>query len=163
MSIFHFYLHKEKLIVPTVYETEDGMFVDDNPVSVCNIADQEKLAAAIKSELERGNPKKASGDESFGYRPGSVILEKLGLKAWAAFEKESLMITCHITDDESKIYVTGRARDGMWAHDIIGPARLDKEKSLDEVAAFIAAEVVIKAKTMPPNVPPPLLLSPPPA
>jgi hypothetical protein len=163
MGIFHFYLHKSQLIIPTVYETEDGMYVDDSPVSVCSIANEEKLRAAIKNELEKGNPKQAVSPDSFEHKAGSVILEKLGLKHWAAFEKESLMVTCHTSDEECKIYITGRARDGMWSHDIIGPARLDKQASLDDIAAFIVAEVQIKDKTMPPNAPPPLLLSPPPA
>lgn len=161
MSIFHFYLHMNQLVIPTVVETDDGMYVDDKPVSHCHIDETNQLLAAIKKELEKGNPKVPGYEPT--QEPGSVVLEALNLKTWTAFEKQSVMVTCHITDDGTKIYVTGRARDGMWAHDLIGPAKFGSDTSLDEIAAFIAAEVQLKAKTLPPNAPPPLLLAPPPA
>lgn len=112
MSVFRFYVYRDKFLVPTVAQAEEGFFFDLDPVTICDTTDEPAVRAAVRTTLEGENlivPTPAPADE-----PGSPILEKLGLRKWLAFEAEAMMYTIHCNDDVIHCYSTGRAVNGTW-------------------------------------------------
>ena len=112
MSVFRFYTYKDKFIVPTVAQAEEGFFLDQEPVTICDTSDETAVREAIDSAVNSQNPVVPTPQPTD--EPGSPILEKLGLKKWLAFEKDAMMYTVHSNDDVIHCYSTGRAVEGTW-------------------------------------------------
>lgn len=112
MSLFHFYLRNRKVIIPTVALTEAGFYMDVGPVTVVDTAAVDKLKAVLMDALEGENPGIPTPEKAA--KPGSVVLDAVGIKRWEAFERQSILYTVHITTKSVWLYVTGRGANGMW-------------------------------------------------
>lgn len=113
MTLLRCYLYREKVLVPTVKQTEAGFYVDSLPVQVHAIKDGETLRAELFKALRLDNevvPTPARNQEA-----GSVILDKLGLTKWSSFEKSAVMYTILLGGRYITIYTSGRGADGMWS------------------------------------------------
>jgi len=110
--LYRFYVYDEKIIIPSVMQTEEGFYVDEKPVQIIHV----KEAALWKSELTRalmaGNKIIPTPDPSTSGE--SVVLESLKVQKWVTFEKKACMYTIHATSSFIKVYRTGKAPDGMW-------------------------------------------------
>lgn len=56
MSLIRLYVRHERLILPTVAETEAGFYVDMEPIDVFEIHEVEKWRQEIYMRLVNGNP-----------------------------------------------------------------------------------------------------------
>src|SRR5262249_8516440 len=112
MSFFHFYLRNRKAIIPTVVMTGDGFYMDVEPVSIVPADKPDELMPALTDALGRGNDTVDTPDRTD--EPGSPVLDKVGIKRWEAFERQSVLYTVHVSDQAIDLYVTGRGADGMW-------------------------------------------------
>jgi hypothetical protein len=112
MSVARFYAYRDVVLIPTVAQAEEGFYLDAEPVTICGIADSEKLKEELYAALARENPVVPTPEASD--EPGSVILEALGLKKWLKFEAEAMMYTVHSSAERLEWYSTGRAVNGTW-------------------------------------------------
>lgn len=112
MSMLRVYIYSvgQKVIIPRMVETQDGIFVETHPVQVFDVSDITTWKKHIYKSLVQGNSVVETPEET---TPGSSILERLNLRKWADFEKYSVMYSIH-TGGLIQIYVTGKNKDGMW-------------------------------------------------
>lgn len=114
MSLIRFYGYRDKVLIPTVEQAEEGFYFDVEPVTVFNSKDEPQLRAALAEALSRGNPVVKTPERSGPLDAGSPILDKLGLKRWLRFEAEASMYTVHLHDGTIDYYSTGNAVNGSW-------------------------------------------------
>ena len=55
MMLWHVYLRKGIVFVPTVAKTEAGFFLDIDPVAVLESSDRQQVSEAIKAAILKGN------------------------------------------------------------------------------------------------------------
>ncbi len=105
-------MRNRQALIPTVAQTEEGFYIDSGPVTVVELGDFSSFECALLAALGQDNPRiptPAPADE-----PSSVILEKVGLKRWEAFERQAVLFTVFKSASAIFIYSTGRGLDGMW-------------------------------------------------
>jgi hypothetical protein len=112
MSMLRVYVYSvgQKVIIPRMVETQDGIYVETHPVQVFDVSDVTAWKKHIYKSLVRGNEIVETPQET---TPGSSILERLNVRKWADFEKYSVMYTIH-KGGMIQIYVTGKNKEGMW-------------------------------------------------
>jgi hypothetical protein len=115
MTVAHFYLYREKIIVPTVVQADAGFYMDSHPVHVFEIADHDNIKRTIGRALVDRNkivptPRKSADG-------GSVLLDALQLKKWSSFEQFAVMYSVFLGGRYATIYATGRGPDGMWSQE----------------------------------------------
>jgi hypothetical protein len=142
MSMLRVYLYSvgQKVIIPRMVETQDGIFVETHPVQVFDLPDLKAWKKHVYSCLSRGNALVKTPEEST--TPGSSILERLNLRRWADFEKNSVMYTIHRAG-LIQIYVTGKNKEGMWTtgdRQRTFDGRAPLELVIDEMAADLMRE-----------------------
>ncbi len=119
MSIWKVYKFENQIIAPAMVVTEDGVFVETQPVTVIPADSIEEVAAFLKESLGQ-SPQAAQASDLYDpedpdRRP--VLLDVLDIKSWKEFEKRSLMFTLHRHENKLTFYATGRGADGMWVVD----------------------------------------------
>lgn len=139
MSLNRFYLHKSSLVIPTVCETEAGIFIDAAPVRIEKSDDKQQLKAAVYRALAQGNDLIPNPDDC--NEPGSAILEKLSIDKWTKFEKESVMYTVHLGSRYISIFSTTRGHDGMWSNSDDRKRQFDPRAPLDYIADALLDDV----------------------
>jgi hypothetical protein len=112
VTFVRFYRYQDKLVIPTVVQAEEGFYMDTDPVTISDIANEsdarERLFEALKTQNEIV-PTPEPTDE-----PGSAILEKLKVRKWRKFEAEAVMFTIYLNPTGIEYYSTGRAVGGEW-------------------------------------------------
>lgn len=112
MSFVRFYRYRDKLVIPTVVQAEEGFYMDVDPVTIGDIADGDNVRERLFAALKHANevvPTPSPTDE-----PGSAVLDKLGLKKWRKFEAEAVMFSIYLKDNGIEYYSTGAAVSGEW-------------------------------------------------
>jgi hypothetical protein len=112
LTFVRFYRYQDKLVIPTVVQAEEGFYMDTDPVTISDIADEAEIRARVYDALKTQNevvPTPAPTDE-----PGSAVLEKLDLKKWRKFEAEAVMFNIYLNESAIEYYSTGRAVSGEW-------------------------------------------------
>jgi hypothetical protein len=112
MTLIRLYVHHEKIVLPTVAQTEAGFYVDVEPIQVFSVKEHAAWKNAVYKALAKGNSFIPTPDGSDD--PGSAILEKLNISKWSTFETSSIMYTVHKGGGDILIYRTGKTSDGMW-------------------------------------------------
>lgn len=158
MSFFHFYVRNGKAIIPTVAMTEEGFYLDIEPVSVVNLSDKqllrEKLLSAIESE-NRQIPTPERAEE-----PGSVVLEKVSVKRWDVFERQSVLFTIHSGPNAITLYETGRSQSGMWTRQSDEDKKFVPDTPLLEIVDAVIASIESHPELRKPAAGLPMLLPP---
>lgn len=139
MSLNRFYLHKGVLVIPTVCETESGIFIDTEPVHIQKADNKEQLKEAVYNAIAQGNPLIPNPDDC--NEPGSAILEKLSIDKWSKFEKEAVMYTVHLGSRYSSIFSTSRGHDGMWSNSDLQKRQFDPRVPIDYIADALVDDV----------------------
>jgi hypothetical protein len=114
MSLVRFYVYREKLILPTVEETEAGFYIDSDPVRQMPVKDRHAIEKALVTAFYAGNRIVATPEASVD--KGSALLDALNLVKWSSFEKFAVMYTVYLGGRYTTIYATGRGADSMWSH-----------------------------------------------
>lgn len=159
MTVLHLYVFSGKALLPTVAQTEDGFFLDVNPVSIVLADDAPAFTSAFTAVLAAGNPLVAvpTGDQE----PGSVLLEALGLKRWETFERQAIFYSIHCAADRIALYITGRGENGLWAVNEQNQMNFPADMSWAEFAAAVWQDVSQRRQWQ--SKPVRALLAPPPA
>ncbi len=159
MTLARFYLSAEQVIIPTVARTEEGFYTDVEPVAVIDIKDSDTIKESMLAVLSRDNPEiptPARVEE-----PGSVVLDALGIKKWAVFEKKAVLYTVHKRAESIVVYATGRGADGMWIEQKNREKQFEAETPLVEIVDYLRKDMLEQPEASPPP-PPRLLMLPPP-
>lgn len=157
MNLIRCYLRKKEVIVPTIAKADAGFYLDAEPVHVFKLPDTE----AIKKELlQQLNSEEHEIPTPQTEKPGSVILEKLHLKNWQSFEKETVMYTLHKGSDATNLYVTGRAESGLWAHNKDFEQQFPRTASNAEIVNAIIERLVWQSETEWPEKPAAMIAPP---
>lgn len=114
MSMLRVYLYGvgQKIIIPTIAQTDDGMLVEVEPIKVFSVTQVNRWKAYVYHCLSSG-PNIIKGKDQTS-NPGSAILDKLNLERWSDFERYSVMYMIHLGPKYISVYSTGKSEDGMW-------------------------------------------------
>jgi hypothetical protein len=153
MSMVRIYLYAigQKIIIPELVETEDGFFVEVEPVRIFPVQDINGWKSVIYSVLREGNIVVPTPEQSA--EPGSPILEALGLKRWDDFERQAVLYTIHAGCRYISVYATGKNAEKRWTNE-------GKERKFASQAplGIVVEEVVLDIIKEPEAVPKPMLL-----
>jgi hypothetical protein len=118
MSVWRIYRYEDMILAPTMVVTDDGVFIETQPVQAVSIESPEDMLALINRLLDNPPGRAQEKDLNNPDNPESqelpAILERLSIKRWKDFEKRALLYTLHRTGWQLTMHVTGRGPDGMW-------------------------------------------------
>lgn len=139
MMLWHVYLRKGVIFVPTVAKTDAGFFMDIDPVTVVDSANHEGVVDAIKATISKGNPTVATPTR--GTFPKPVVLPYANVKSWVTFEKNAFC--WKISRNELGFQLRPQRKNfaGGWEDDPGQSRSFDGERSVDELASSIADQV----------------------
>lgn len=139
MSLYHLYVHKQNVLIPTVCQTESGVYLDEAPVTIVEAKIKAELEQALLSLLSSDNLPVSTPDASL--EAGSAILDLLAIKKWSQFEKQAVMYTIHKDDNRISVYITGRADDGMWKQEFQRESSFAAETPQSAIVGFLLSEI----------------------
>lgn len=157
MSLYRFYVRHQKLIMPTVVETEAGFYVDSGPIEVFDIQDIDEWRRQLFLRLAGGNPVVPTPERTD--EPGSAILEKLNITKWSTFETSAVMYTIHLGGRYISVYRTGKGPDGMWTQENTDLRQFASRAPLSSIANSVADDVIKQPEANRPKTS--LMLAPP--
>lgn len=149
MSLIRIYVHRptQKVLIPTVCETEAGFYVEEKPVKVFSVKDIEKWSNCAYECLVKGNRVVKTPDQSED--PGSAVLEQLKIDKWSTFEKDSVMFTIHTGYRYTNLYTTGKGSDGMWLQSETKQRTFYSKTPQDWVVKALVEEVIQSPESQP--------------
>jgi len=139
MSLIRFYLYNDTVLIPVVVQAQEGFYLDEAPITGCDLADDEDLRGClIEALMSENDTVPTPGREQRG---GSIILEGLGIKKWHEFESRALMYTIHKDATGYAYYSTGRGSDGLWRKDPSREQHFEMTMPVSEIADAIIANL----------------------
>ncbi len=142
MNMIKIYLYgpTKKVLLPTMAETEAGVFVEGEPLHIYDHLQVDLWKGEIFKALNREilTVKTPEGQ----LEPGSQLLEALHLNSWASFEKESVLFTVHKGARYITIYTTGFGDDGMWSAAQMSERKFHSRAPLEVIVDAIAKEII---------------------
>jgi hypothetical protein len=156
MTFARIYLRNRKVILPTVVLTEDGFYMDVEPVYIVGVWEDD-LREVLLEALQKENQKVETPPQS--EEPGSVVLDAVGIKRWEAFEKGAVMYIVHGDTDRTTAYVTGRGSDGMWQRDQ-GKEQVFQPAKPQEIVQWLLDDMAMQPEHTRPEPSLPMLLPP---
>lgn len=118
MGLLRYYGYRDKLVLPAVVQAEEGFYMDVEPITVLDTADEEAvrraLSDAFNDVLQNGNQTVPTPERWDTQQAQSPILNKLGLKRWLKFEAEATMYSVHTYPEKLDYYSTGVPLNGTW-------------------------------------------------
>jgi hypothetical protein len=90
------YIIGRRVVIPVVGRTEDGLYLEVEPVAELSLDDGQGLARSLLAMLHRGNPRIPAPQR--GAFPKPVVLKYTKAKSWAAFEKVATCWSISLTD-----------------------------------------------------------------
>lgn len=156
MTMIKIYLYTpgKKVLLPTVGETEDGIFIECAPLRVFHTAEVDKWKAKVYELLSQPMPILQSQEGA--QEPGSIILDKLQLDSWGEFEKHATLFTIHKGARYISIYATGKGEDGMWSQALSTERKFHSRAPLEVIVEAFAQDIICHPETI--EKPPTLLL-----
>lgn len=111
--MWHFYVHRDKAIVPTVGCVSDGAYLDVEPVAIASSNDATALARAVTDAILRGNPHvQLPPRSSYGV---PVAQRAAGAKSWGAFARAARTYEVYLRPSGYEFHV--RASESGKGHD----------------------------------------------
>src|ERR1700761_8869378 len=92
---------KQRLIIPTIAETDSGFFVEADPLAVFEAGDVFHWKKHLTKMLASNMPRIETPDSN--QEPGSAILEKLDLSSWGEFGGQATLFTIHLGNRYTKM------------------------------------------------------------
>ncbi len=113
--LFHCYLRRGVVYVPTVAKRETGAYTDIDPVAVLPVTNTEGLRRALLDAIARKNiiipnPPKDNW-------PPPVLLRYAGVKTWSAFARGAAVWSIEETGRNYQIVGYRTHRNGYWEKD----------------------------------------------
>jgi hypothetical protein len=113
--LFHSYLRRGAVYVPTVVKLKTGAYMDIEPVAVVAVANTEALHRAFLDTTARQNavvPHPPKDDW-----PPPVLLKYAGVKTWSAFSRGTSVWSINEKDGAYQIIGYRTHAKGYWAED----------------------------------------------
>jgi hypothetical protein len=112
--LFHAYLRRNVVYVPTVAKRDTAVYTDIEPVAVVSVAHSKALRRALLDAIARKN---ATIPVPKGKWPAPVLLKYAGVKSWSAFARDASLWS--IEDDGGKYLIVGYRTHpkGYWEQD----------------------------------------------
>ena len=137
--LWHVYLRKGTVFVPTVAKTDAGFFIDVEPVAVVESTNRQEIISAIKAAIGSGNPIVATPTRAEFPKP--VVLKYANVKSWATFEKNAFCWTVKKNASAFELHSPRMNVPKPWEE---GPAKIetfDTEAAIDVLSCSIADQV----------------------
>lgn len=132
--LWHIYLRKGQVFVPTVSRTDSGFFMDSNPVSVHAVTDGKAIINAIEAAILRGNPVIQTPSRGSFLVP--IILEHAKVKSWATFEKSAVCWKVRSKESAFQLCPMRKSPTGGWEDD---PTKIEIHATPKEIAQRVWA------------------------
>lgn len=112
--LFHIYIRRGIVYVPTVAQREGGPYTNIEPVAVVPVSNVDGLRRALAEAIARGNitvpvPK--------GKWPAPVVLKYAGVKTWSAFARDAVPWSIEEEDGQYQIIGYRTHANGYWVRD----------------------------------------------
>lgn len=137
--LWHLYLQKGTVYVPTVAKTEAGYYLDIDPVDVISATDLKTLCSAINRTIRIGNPKIATPTRAAFPKP--VVLNYAKVKSWSAFEKDADCWEIYEKEGVYRIQKLPKGQPHCLENDWKEVESLPSDVGIDSVAQRIATLV----------------------
>jgi len=137
--LWNVYLRNGIAFIPTVAQTDEGFFLDVDPVGVVSATNTEALQHAIKQAIGRGNPKVPAPTRAAFPKP--VLLRYAKVKSWSAFEKGCLNWTIVEKGDVYHVKQGRKRSDAGWEDDPKRIEALPPGIGIDEVARRVTSSI----------------------
>jgi hypothetical protein len=148
MAVWKLYRYEDQVLAPTMVITEEGVFVETQPVHCVSINSptdmRELLHELISGEIGKAKAEDLNNPEQPDSSTQPVLLELLNIQRWKDFEKRALMYTLHRSGDTLTMHVTGRGSDGMWVVAELRTRTFDLSQSTEEACRSIADELITR-------------------
>lgn len=141
----------QQIIIPELAETDEGFFVETDPVKIFSVQDIPAWKSVIYRVLSQGNPIIPTPEKTSS--PGSPILEALNLKRWDDFERQAVLYTVHAGPRFISVYATGKNEDKRWT-----TGTKERKFASQAPLELVVDEVVMDIIKEPEAVPKPMLL-----
>jgi hypothetical protein len=134
--LFHAYLRRGIVYVPTVAKRDTAVYTDTEPVAVVPVANSEALRRALLDAIARKN---ATIPVPKGKWPAPVLLKYAGVKSWSAFARDASLWS--IEDDSGKYLIVGYRTHpkGYWEQDTDQKTVFPPGSTVDDVVASMIA------------------------
>jgi hypothetical protein len=134
--LFHAYLRRSVVYVPTVARREGGAYTDIEPVAVVPVANTEGLRRALLDAIERKNiivpvPK--------GKWPPPILLKYAGVKTWSAFAGDASVWSIEEKDGAYQIVGYRTHPKGYWEQDPDQRTEFPPGSTVDDVVGSMIA------------------------
>lgn len=135
--LFHSYLRRGAVYVPTVVKLKTGAYMDIEPVAVVAVANTDALHRAFLDTIARQNavvphPPK---DEW----PPPVLLKYAGVKTWSAFARGASAWSINEKDGTYQIVGYRTHTKGYWVEDRDHKIEIPRKSKIDDVIGRMIA------------------------
>ncbi len=142
--LWHIYLRKGQVFVPTVSKTDAGFFMDTNPVAVHAANDLNGIIGAIETTISRGNPVVPAPCR--GSFPAPIVLEHAKVKSWATFEKAAVCWKVRLKEVAYQLCPMRKNPAGGWEDDL---AKVENHSTPQGLARRICELIEIEPTRQP--------------
>lgn len=110
------FITSEAGLIPTMYRTDQGVYLQQEPIAEFDYRDRDQLAAAMRHAMETGNPN-ITADPSEQKKRIPDIQKRMKAKSWQDVERRSIYFCVECLEDEFLVTAWGRASDGTWSEE----------------------------------------------
>jgi hypothetical protein len=139
IMLWHIYLRKGTVFIPTVARTDAGFYMDIDPVEIVESGNRSRIVDAIKSSIVKGNPIVETPTRAAFPKP--VVLKYTNVKSWGTFEKNAFCWTIKKNGTVLELHSPHMDSFRGWDAD---PAKIETfkgESAIDEMANSVADQV----------------------
>lgn len=139
--IWHVYLRKGTVFVPTVARADAGFFLDIDPVTVLKSTDCDGISKAVKETVSKGNPVVVTPTR--GAFPKPIILSYAKVKSWTAFEKDAFCWKIVGTEvgEFFQLHTQRKSLSNGWEDDPTKYEVFSGPTALDDLAVIITGHI----------------------
>lgn len=130
--MWHFYVHRDKAIVPTVGCVSDGVYLDIEPVATVSSSDATALERALTDAILRGNPQvQLPPRSSYGV---PVAQRAAGAKSWGAFARAARSYAVYLRPSGFEFHVRTNERGKRQKERSTPVATMPTDSTVSDVA-----------------------------
>jgi hypothetical protein len=139
-QMWHFYVRRGKVYLPTVALTDAGYFLDLEPVEVIDATDTEELTHSLTEAILAGNQVISAPTRTAHSQ--SVVSKTAGVKSCSAFEKGACCYSVYRKPTGYEIPALEQMSDGGWVENMDMIENLPLSMLAGEVAARLVAKIL---------------------
>jgi len=145
--LFHAYLRRGVVYIPTVAKRDTAVYTDIEPVAVVPVAHSEALRRALLDAIARKN---ATIPVPKGKWPAPILLKYAGVKSWSAFARDASQWSIRDNDGVYQIVGYRTHPKGYWEQDPDQKTEFPPGSTVDDVVASMIA--ILQDATRPQSV-----------